>query len=499
MSSRVFFSKIVIVSVLAVVACTGQGTSDWSAINTDDSADASTVRCPYDTTKNRWHCGECGHACKPGEVCSNSVCKAACDPPLVKCAGEENCIDLQADLAHCGSCDALCLAPRGGAPAPSGDAGADGGSVAFDRGQRVATAVCQAGQCTYTCPQGASVCALDGCFDLKLAQSHCGTCDLSCGSTSACMQGLCCVTATQLNCNGQCANVKTDLNNCGTCANKCPTNGHCTAGVCGCNSGQAVCNSTCTSTGSDVNNCGSCGHVCTVVGQLCQSSQCVCPTAKPDTCNNTCVDTKTDPNNCGGCGNVCPLQDELCVTSNCQCPAYAADTCNGACVDMQSDANNCTECGTPCPNSTPNCYGGSCVAGTLYSEGFVQGAKYVPADKQCADWNAFRASLTGSYSSITVSGTFDAAPGGLTCDVPATVNQITNALNTGAILNTTCNGKAWRVGTYASTIALTVDMTTLFQCKSNGYAVAPCATAYWGGINDYTCGGKTQRMQVYVQ
>jgi hypothetical protein len=48
-------------------------------------------------------------------------------------------------------------------------------------------------------------------------------------------------------------------------------------------------------------------------------------------------------------------------------------------------------------------------------------------------------------------------------------------------------------------VELSVGTTIACQCMSFGYQVRACSTSYWGGINDYTCGGKTQRMQVYVQ
>jgi len=48
----------------------------------------------------------CGNACLPAEVCSMGTCAPVCDPPLVACA--RNCVDLQSDPDHCGSCPNVC-------------------------------------------------------------------------------------------------------------------------------------------------------------------------------------------------------------------------------------------------------------------------------------------------------------------------------------------------------------------------------------------------------
>jgi len=69
----IFVVKMVIVSAFAVAACVAQGSSDSTTTNGDDTSDASAGgACPYDTTKNRWHCGAGDHEGRPGEVCSNS-------------------------------------------------------------------------------------------------------------------------------------------------------------------------------------------------------------------------------------------------------------------------------------------------------------------------------------------------------------------------------------------------------------------------------------------
>jgi hypothetical protein len=81
------------------------------------------------------HCGGCDRPCEEGgcldgacrggtEPCEGPGCDGVCDPGLAACG--EDCVDLQNDSAHCGSCFAPCV---GGLP-------------------------CQAGRCGEACPCG---------------------------------------------------------------------------------------------------------------------------------------------------------------------------------------------------------------------------------------------------------------------------------------------------------------------------------------------------------
>ena len=55
------------------------------------------------------HCGACGNACAPGEVCSEGSCAIACPAGQTVCG--DACVDLDADRAHCGACDSACDDP----------------------------------------------------------------------------------------------------------------------------------------------------------------------------------------------------------------------------------------------------------------------------------------------------------------------------------------------------------------------------------------------------
>ncbi len=71
------------------------------------SCDIGEIRCGTACVRSdAASCGMCGNACLPAEVCSTGMCASICDPPLVACA--RNCVDLQSDPDHCGSCPNVC-------------------------------------------------------------------------------------------------------------------------------------------------------------------------------------------------------------------------------------------------------------------------------------------------------------------------------------------------------------------------------------------------------
>src|SRR5262249_44469745 len=142
----------------------------------------------------------------------------------------------------------------------------------------------------------------------------------------------------------------------------------------------------------------------------CVMSSCaiMCPQPKVE-CTGACVDTKSDNDNCGMCGNACMAMTEQCMQG--QCCKTGQTICNMMCTDTQTDANNCGMCGKQCSGMTPYCNGGMCTQGVLYTHMFT--GLQVPPAQNCTDWNNFRASLTGSYSSVTVFGSNDMV--GKTC------------------------------------------------------------------------------------
>jgi hypothetical protein len=179
------------------------------------------------------------------------------------------------------------------------------------------------------------------------------------------------------------------------------------------------------------------------------------------------------------------------VTDGNPCTADVCDAINGVSHDPVPD-------GTPC-NGSGTCQAGTCtVQSVIYSQDFFQG---VGANEQCPAWEAFRSQLTStSYSSVTMSGTFDTT--GVTCNDPTVATQICRALNSGSFLSVPCNGRIWNVGDCGNSVELSADGST---CVCDfGYVARPCidggfSNPNWGGMNTSTCFGPSQNMTVVCQ
>ena len=129
-------------------------------------------------------------------------------------------------------------------------------------------------------------------------------------------------------------------------------------------------------------------------------------------------------------------------------------------------------------------------AGAVYSEAFTGG---LTPGSQCSTWTSFRASLTGTYSKISLSGSRDAA--GRTC-AGATADSLCYALHAGTTLGpVSCDGNTWEVAAITSTqVALRADDGT---CQSIAYEASPCAAnSFWGGIDGPNCGPPSQTITV---
>ncbi len=105
------------------------------------------------------HCGSCGHACTPGDVCSVGACASDCLAGLVDCNGR--CVDESADHGNCGACGHAC---------GSGE-------------------VCVAGSCGTNC-ELQTTCG-DHCADLQSADRDCGACGNACPQGQFCVAGAC--------------------------------------------------------------------------------------------------------------------------------------------------------------------------------------------------------------------------------------------------------------------------------------------------------------------
>jgi hypothetical protein len=197
--------------------------------------------------------------------------RAAQDPtPPPTCAGGltycegAGCVDLQADLDHCGACGSVC----------------ESGLVPVE---------CREGECVRAnCPPGIEFCgAVDLCRNLSVDPEHCGACGNACES-GLCDDGVCSPSGGdpcepgQVNCGGECVDTCCNNAHCGACGIACPAGTTCFEGICDCPSGlcceegEVQCGETCVATCCDNTNCGACGNVCTG-GLTCFEGQCDCP------------------------------------------------------------------------------------------------------------------------------------------------------------------------------------------------------------------------------
>jgi len=220
---------------------------------------------------------------------------------------------------------------------------------------------------------------------------------------------------------------------------------------------------------------------------------------------------------CDGNGSCQPGQNATAGTS---CPD--SDACNGAeacdgigkCAagtpPVVDDGNACTadSCdpiagvihnnvpdGTTCAG-TGTCTNGTCsVQAAQFSDQFFQ---FVDSPSACSHWNDFRANqlTAGTYSSISMNGTFDSI--GVTCSIPSAATQICNALHNGTPATVFCDGHTWFVGD-CSGVEISVDFGVCF-CTSSP-TVRPCTFfgGDWGGIGTQTCFAPSQTLNVTCQ
>ncbi len=147
-----------------------------------------------DTQNDPTNCGKCANACPPSATCEAGNCKCATGK---LCTGK--CVDTQVDAKNCGQCGNDCA---------GGDGGSSGGTWS-----------CVAGACSLSCTGGQIACN-GACFDPQATDTHCGTCNNDCTTTSASC------------CTGSCANTATDPLNCGGCGTVCGGGGKCTNSKC---------------------------------------------------------------------------------------------------------------------------------------------------------------------------------------------------------------------------------------------------------------------------
>ncbi|WP_437807064.1 PKD domain-containing protein [Sorangium sp. So ce1078] len=221
-----------------------------------------------------------------------------------------------------------------------------------------------------------------------------------------------------------------------------------------------------------------CGPSSDVVEITADGSECSCTngyTARP------CIGNE----NWGGAGGDTCFAPSQTISVVCGGEGGPAPTCDDG---IQNQGETGVDCGGPCAP----CGGATVEFSQTFEAGQVSNA-------QCGAWDAFRASLTGEYSSVTIRGSQD--PDGVTC-TGAAANTLCQALHNGTPTGPVdCDGQTWAVGTDcgpAGVVEITADFTTCV-CSAGipAYTVRPCiGNENWGGVGGDTCFAPTQTMSV---
>ena len=285
-----------------------------------------------------------------------------------------------------------------------------------------------------------------------------------------------------------CVDIKTDIDHCGTCTTACTT---ADAGAL-----QPGPNNPDAGIPFDGGYDGGIGW--SLGAPACDGGNCAidCPKGFTECADGICYDTQNFHDHCGDCNSACQ-STEWCTQGHCcsQGTAY----CGGSCVDVLSDKNNCGACGNTCSGGTPVCSGGTCTSAVIFSQAFTTNQT---ATTQCTAWNTFRSALSGTYTSITMSGTFDTT--GHTC-TGTNANTLCQALHNGTtVTNLSCGGYIWNIVTNCGsgvTLASNGADNACACLTAADYSVRPCiaTTVNWGSINTAACPPPSQTLTVSCQ
>ena len=131
---------------------------------------------------------------------------------------------------------------------------------------------------------------------------------------------------------------------------------------------------------------------------------------------------------------------------------------------------------------TDNNYWTNYISGVTFSQPFVQGA--APTTTVETAWNTFRSSLTGSYTTFTMSSTNGSS---VTATDATAVQTLANGLRTATVTAVTINSVSWRVGTGCGSPKIggvAVEFSNIGTCTAaSTIALRPMINNLnWGGI-----------------
>jgi hypothetical protein len=317
-----------------------EGPDADSDVDQDGGCGAGLTACGddcVDLDRDPDHCGSCEVDCFEGHLCLSGAC-SECPEGEVRCGSW--CTDLSSDEASCGVCGVVC---------PAG-------------------ATCISGGCH--CPPGFEPCA-GACVDVSNDESSCGSCGNTCDAVfGECFEGECrCLDPAMEPCGEahRCQDVLDDSTHCGGCDTRCDERERCVDGECECRPGLVRCDGECVDLRTDDDDCGSCDSACVgpaTRGDTCRDGHCTWGCGEGETrCGpdgGSCVSEGSmlsDPLNCGGCGEVCDT-DEICLSGSCTwyfigrgCESCPCEECGDriCCAPLEHSAFVACVDGDECP------------------------------------------------------------------------------------------------------------------------------------------------------
>lgn len=114
----------------------------------------------------------------------------------------------------------------------------------------------------------------------------------------------------------------------------------------------------------------------------------------------------------------------------------------------------------------------------------------------CTQWTTFCQSLTGTYTRVTIRGSFDST--GRTTNNSTIANGIAQALRNGTDYNAfdSATSFTWAVGTCGGTRTLSATG-SVCSCENPGWVWRPCiGNNNWGGANTAVCSSPSQTITI---